>query len=265
MDKTINLQEYQHYRNFWQNNLQKIEEITELIEKSLSKLEKKYADFESIYDEISDRIDILSSIYSHYNSLLGREYLLKLRAVMRDYRKRYTHEGINFNLIYYIYTKIIELRNKSFKEFPKLKHQQSHSSPRHRSMDTAEVFPYKWITFQKNGTYFITPFDEVTTIDIDQVQEIYTDEGGRMHIKVDAVESAVIDPLSMSFKGKEKPNHFLIVQRNNRVNCFAAWRIGKRILARVDLLSPRLKSIEKNTGFRGSLRLFGENHLYIAI
>ena len=264
MDKAINLQEYQHYRNFWQNNLQKIEEITELIEKSLSKLEEKYADFESIYDEVSDRIDILSSIYSHYDSLLGREYLLKLRAVMRDYRKRYTHEGINFNLIYYIYTKIIELRNKSFEEFPKLKHQQRHPFQGQRSIDT-EAMPYRWITFQRNGTHFIAPFDEVTTIDIDQVQDIYTDEGGGMHIKVDGVESAVIDPLAISFKRKEKPNHFLIVQRNNRIYCFAAWKIEKRIFARVDLLSPRLKSIEKNTGFRGSLRLFGENHLYVAI
>lgn len=265
MDKIINYQEYQHYRNFWQNNLQKIEEITQLIEKSLSKLEKKYADFQSIYDEISNRIDMLSSIYSHYNSLLGLEYLLKLKAVMRDYRKRYTHEGINFNLIYYIHTKIIELRNKSFEEFPKLKHKQGHSSPKHRARDIAEALPYKWITFQRNGSHFITPFDEVTIIDFKEVHEIYTDECYQMHIKVDTVESDVTDLLAISLKEKEKPNHFIFVQRNNRVTCFAAWKTEKRILAKVDLLSPRIKPLEKNTGFRGSLRLFGVNHLYISI
>jgi hypothetical protein len=95
MKKNINNQEYQHYRNFWQSNLQKIEEISDLIERSLFRLEKKYADFQSLYDAITDRIDLLTSIYSHYNSLLGLEYLLKLKAIMSDYRKRYTHEGIN--------------------------------------------------------------------------------------------------------------------------------------------------------------------------
>ncbi len=265
METTINNQEYQHYRNFWQNNLQKIEEISDLIERSLFRLEKKYADFQPLYDAITDRIDLLTTIYSHYNSLLGLEYLLKLKAIMNDYRKRYTHEGINFNLIYYIHAKIIELRKRSFEEFPKLKHRKEIPALKRSKRVSAESYPYKWITFERNNVYLVTPFDEIEILDLEEVDEIYTDERKQLRINVNGVISDVTDPLSTSFRDKERPNHFLFIQWHNRRKCFAASIIGKRILAKMDSLSAGIKPLQMSAGFKGTLRLFGINHIYIEI
>ncbi len=98
--------EYEKHREFWQNGLQLIEEVSASLESSLALLEKKYADFDSIYEEAMDRIDELAAIYSGINTIQGREYVLRLKALMREYRNRYSIEGINFNALYYLQARI---------------------------------------------------------------------------------------------------------------------------------------------------------------
>jgi len=256
-----NYREYQFYRTFWQNNLQKIEEISELIEQSLLTLEKKYADFQSVYDELISRIDLLSSIYSNFNTIYGLEYLLKLKALLKEYATRYTNEGINFNLVYYLHSKVIELRNSSFDEFPRLYHEQKESRE-YTAEEDVESAQFRWITFQRNGSRFITPYDTFSVIEFENIRTLYADDR-RMSIKIDDRIIPVIDPLATSSTENERPNHFLIVQTESGDRCFAARIIGKRILARRDILSSLVKPFTESRAFKGHLRLFGVNHIYL--
>ena len=256
-----NYREYQFYRTFWQNNLEKIEEISELVEKSLLKLEKQYAEFQPAYDELISRIDLLSSIYSNFNTIYGLEYLLKLKALLKEYERRYTHEGINFNLIYYLHSKIIELRNNSFDEFPRLYHDQKESRVNHSEGD-AESAPFRWITFQRNGSHFITPYDTFSVIDFENVRTVYANER-KMSIKIDDRMIPVTDPLAASSPENERPHHFLIIQTESGDRCFAVRSIGKRILARRDILSSKVRPLTERSAFKGHIRLFGINHIYI--
>ena len=95
---------YQRYREFWQNNIQGIEDIIGIIEKQLFQLERQYSDFDSAYDEIVSQIDILSSIHSCFNTMSGKEYILKLKSLLKEYKKNI----LMMELILMLYTTSIQ-------------------------------------------------------------------------------------------------------------------------------------------------------------
>ena len=86
---------YVKYNDFWQNSYQRLDDITKSLERDFFDLEKRHFGSDSIYENIITKIDILSSIYSSLNNLHGREYLLKLKALMKDIKNRNLyHAGI---------------------------------------------------------------------------------------------------------------------------------------------------------------------------
>ena len=257
------------YNNFWQNNLQSIDEISKELEVYLYRLEKRYSDFDSTYDYITNQINTLTSIYSSYNNLLGRDYLLKLKSLLKDYRKRHSYEGIDFNTIYYLHSKFDEQREKSFQNFPELTHKYditeipTEDSYKKLNLDDAA---YKWITFHRNGSWFITSFKSIQIVtyeDADVSNKDVSTKSVKM-IKINDKKYDVIDIFSQfPLKKDERPDYILIIRKHNIIKCFAATRIGKRIFAERDFISLNLKPIEKTSISPGRIRLFGKNHLYL--
>lgn len=255
--------EYEKHLEFWQNGLQVIEEISSSLETSLAKLEKKYSDFESLYDQAMDRIDELSGIYAGVNTLQGREYVLRLKALMRDYRRRYTLEGINFNAIHFLHSRIRELRDRSFSDFPNLTHIPAGTvesvCPERRSI----VVRYRWITFERNGSWFILPYD---TLDVLEFRKANLAGGGRQNrftLLLEGTELELLDLLSSSMAEKVRPSYIVVVGLGDNRYCYAASAMGKRILSRRDFIIEGLKDIRDKGFSRGHIRLFGRKHLYI--
>ena len=272
MEKNNQHSTYQKYREFWQNNLQGIEEITKTLEKHLLRLEKQYSDFDSVYNDIIYQIDVLSSLFSSYNTIKGNEYVFKLKSMLKDYKKRYTHEGIDFNALYYIHSKILELVHISMEEFPKLEHsiQFNHKKEVNESnrQSINDNMPFRWITFFRNGSWFIIPFEELHAIEYRNAEMFSSYESDNTFIKINNRLLQVKDFFTKSsFIDQGHPNYYIIVKnKNNKIKCFAANKIGKKIFANKDIVITSLKPFRKKYKISsGCIRIFGKSHIYLSM
>ncbi len=249
------------YRAFWEENLQKMEEISSRIERTLIRLEKKYLHFQESYDELTGSIDLLLSIYSSYNNLGGVEYLLRLKACITEYRRRYSHEGVRFNVLYHLHAKVKEMRNGGFAAFPRVRHRmvEKASLP---SPEPGFIATYRWITFGQNRARFVTPYDTVDILRADGAEVYFKDDAGQYCLAVKGVHHPVRELIPRQKTGaKEKTEWYILVRRGETASCYAAAERGRRILARKDIIGMQLKRYGQSE--RSYVRLFGRNHIYL--
>jgi hypothetical protein len=265
---------YIKYNDYWQNSLQRLEGIAKNLEQNFSLLEKQYYNFDKFYSEIITEIDILAAIYSSHNNLKGMEYILKLKAVLAHYKKRYSHDGIDFKIINFLNARINKLRNISIEEFPKMQH--SYSVSEDIADENGSIDPniqrynvlrnsakYKWITFRRNGSWFITQYGKFQIIREEESQ-LAENTDPVIRIKYKDSILPVSDIFSKFRNNKKEPiKLFLIVKFKNRLKCFAANKLGKVIMADNDIITPHLKAFEKSKIFPGRFRIFGKNHIYL--
>ena len=249
-----------NYRAFWETNLQKMEEISSRIEKTLIRLEKKYVDFEESYEELTGSIDLLLSIYGSYNSIQGAEYLLKLKACLREYVTRHTHEGIRFNVLYYLHAKVRELRSGSFSRFPRLGHDLPATAPLPAARPGFEP-THRWITFRRHGAWFIMPYGEVLIIPLEKAA-IIESPGGQPCISHEGADIRIIDAIIPApGDSVERPVYYIIRIDEDGTVCYAASSTGRRILAGRDIMRGKLRSYPQSNA--RYIRLFGRNHIFI--
>lgn len=267
---------YIKYNDYWQNSLQKLEIITKDLKKKFFKLEKQYFNFDNIYNEIITEIDILSSIYAGHNNLKGKEYVLMLKALLQNYKKRYTHEGISFKTIDFLNSKINKLRELSFGEFPKMENSYSiykefSDNGKNTTIDrNVKRYNYlksgaknKWVTFQRNRSWFITPYNRLNIVKAEEAK-ILKDIDTTIKINYENTAIPVIDKFSQFARDKrEQLKYFLITENKNKYTCFAVYKFGRIILANKDFIFPRLKAFEESKISSGRFRIFGKNHIYL--
>ncbi len=257
---------FQDYRELWNYNLQKMERIQSAVEKSLTALEHKYAEFEPLYDDIIGQLDILCSIYSAFNTVGGGEDLLRLRALLESYRKQYTREGLDFNLVQRILGKISDSRNASFEEFPSLDHRDAPTVVEGIADHPEELAlrKHRWITFERNRSWFIAPFTSIEIIPHPPFALLGVEEPDILRVRIKSEVVGIRDPLARSLEEPVPPRFILLLDNGERN--YAANRIGKRIFADRDFISPLMrpfKNAPPNPLSPGRVRLFGKNHILI--
>lgn len=257
---------FQDYRELWNFNLQKMERVQGAVEKSLAALEKKYAEFEPLYDEIIGQLDILCSIYSGFNTVDGGEDLLRLRSLLESYRKQYTREGLDFNLVQRLLGKISDSRNASFEDFPALAHKDAPTVVEGIEDHTEELAlrKHRWITFERNRSWFIAPFRSIEIIPHPPFTILGVEGPDILRVRIGSEVVGIRDLLARSLD-EPVPPRFLLLLDNGEQN-YAANRIGKRIFADHDFISPLVrpfKNAPPNPLSPGRVRLFGKNHILI--
>lgn len=257
---------YRDYGELWNFNLQKIEHIQNEIEKSIHELENKYVDFETAYADITRQLNILSSIYSGYNVIHGTETVMRLKAVLESYRKRYTRESLDFNLVYGLLMKIGDNRNHSFEDFPSLSHDEPPAivAEGEESLRDYSGRRYKWVTFERNRSWFIAPFSAITIMKNIRAAVISAAEPDSLALSIDGQTVTVKDIFMRSAEHPESPRCVILLDGKRRN--YAADTIGRRIYAERDIVTPMLKPFRTVRGHPlspGRLRLFGKNHLLL--
>jgi hypothetical protein len=257
---------FRDYGELWNFNLQKIEGIQRDIEVSIRELEGYYAGFESRYDEIMRRIDILSSIYSGFNTVRGSDYVLRLKAVLQSYRKRYTREGLDFNLVNDLLIKINDARNSSFENFPGLSHDEA--PPAVTACDEPEKDysgrKYKWVTFERNKSWFIAPFRSIEIRKNKNFPIVSCELPDYLNVEINERTVRVKDIFIKSLERPDNPRYIILLDRAGKN--FAASRVGKRIYADRDVMNPIItpfRNVETNALSPGRVRLFGRNHIFL--
>lgn len=255
--------DYREYRGYWNTSLQKLEELHQEIVMGIHALDDKYATFESVYDLLKTKVDSLSSIYASYNSIEGREYVLRLKALVDAYRRRYTRDGIRFDLVDQILDKIQRLREKSFEEFPLLHHQKMPLKTGKESYPGYAAYPYKWITFENNASWFIARYCTMQTLNRGGFEIISREKFDYMNIRRDSDTLSVKDFFHRDGQDSETA-HVIILDDGRR--SFAARTLGRRIYAKIDIISPIMVPFGKslsNPLANGRVKLFGIHHIVI--
>ncbi len=258
---------YLQYREFWQHNLQTLLEMTDSLEKAVLNLENKYRDFDAQYHDIIGRLDAIAAIHSGYNCLLGRNYLLKLKALLRHYRKRYTQEGINFNIISFLQARIKETLEESFRDFPKMHHAagKQRRGPEKTAAHKPQREPrYRWQTFNRNGSWCIVSCRGAEIYSSEDA--VFTEGHDPVHFCVRSPEGDI--PLHDLFSGESPParsrfNYVIVITGEGWTAAFAADLPGKKITAGRDIFYQHLKPVKKTAFVSGKIRLFGEYHYLI--
>lgn len=253
------------YKNFWQNNIEAIEDISKKLEKYIFRLEKKYSGFDSIYYDINNELDVLSSIYSSYNNLKGKDYILKLKAVLNSINKNHNNDNNNFELVHHLYSKIDNLRNASFDKFPAMDHSDTASAGKIGTKPNTAIHEnakYKWITFSRNRSWFIFRYNSFKIIKYNKAEIIH--EGRNNFLKTVSGKYMIIDLLSKhKLPELNHPEYFLLIEFKNKTECYAAGRPGKRIFSEKNVISPRIIPFQKIKKHKGRVRIFGKNHIYL--
>jgi hypothetical protein len=257
---------YRDYGELWNYNLQKIEQIHQRVEESIRELENNYAVFESRYADLDHQLDILSSIYAGYNTIAGLEDIMKLKAVLRTYRKLYTREGMDFDLVHSLMVKIADARSVAFESFPALSHESPGAAPvRHEParIDYSGK-KFKWITFERNRSWFIVPYQDMVIRRNTGFPIISVEEPDILNVEMDKRIIRARDIFIRSLEEPDAPDYFILIDQERKN--LTAGRLGREIFSDHDFISPMIKPYKKataNTLSPGRVRLFGRNHLVL--
>ena len=248
---------------FWQDNLRKMEEISNNLELALNRLEDEYLRFYPLFEEFEENASALSSIQSCFNNIEGRGYILKLNAVIAAYHKIFVTEGIDFSALRFLLAQINELRDKSFETFPWLYHYTEDTKEENEPAVKAEPekSPFKWVSFFANNSWFIAPFRSLEIFE--RCDNYKMGESEHFTASFDGVEYEGRYIFSKFSDEAKVPEYFLII---NKRRVFGADKNGRRLYAHNDFMKKQIQPFDgkiDNTFFAGRIRLFGINHLYI--
>ncbi|MCX7680063.1 MAG: hypothetical protein N2316_12730 [Spirochaetes bacterium] len=249
------------YRSFWEVNLQKVEEIFALVEKHIILLEKKQKAEKENYQEIEKTLDLLLSIYSSYNCLKGREYLLKLKSCLKDYFDTAENQKTRFNVLSYLVLKARELYGESLKDFPVITHEYPNVR-KHETLPLAinqNSLTHRWITFRQSRWWFIAPYEDCNVIEKSRGC-VLTNENGWQNLLVNNNRFKILFFNLLDHNKANTFNYYIIVHYNHSSHCFAVTEIGKRIMASRDIITENLKKY--HSAKINYIRLFGKNHIY---
>ncbi|MCU0846864.1 MAG: hypothetical protein MUD12_03140 [Spirochaetes bacterium] len=254
------------YRDLWNHNIQTINELHQKICASVRELESDYTDFEHSYRKIEEMIKTLSSICAGYNVIEGKDYILKLKALIEHYRKRYTREGISFDLINFLLVNISDLRNKSLEQFPYMEHQlgfdADESGP--GAMETQSLTAHRWITFSRNRSWFILPYGDALVIEKPEFETSGRPGPERIEIVYSGRAFTARDLMSKFTPNPPDPGIIIMTDRG-REN-YAADEIGKRINADRDFIWQMIRPLDRSIPgniLAGRVRIFGKRHFFI--
>jgi hypothetical protein len=257
---------YRDFGDLWSYNLQKIEQIHQRVKESIRWLEDDYTVFESRYADLDRQLDILSSIYAGYNTIAGLEDILKLKAVLRDYRRRYTREGMDFDLVQSLLEKISDARSASFESFPALSHDSAPPVPATPPAPTRKDYSgkkFKWITFERNRSWFIVSYRNMTIRRNTGFPIVSVEEPDILHVEIGNSVVMARDIFIRSLEEPEAPDYFIQIDGDLTL---AAGRPGREIFSDHDFISPMVRPFKRaaaNTLSPGRVRLFGRNHIFL--
>ncbi|MBN1532630.1 MAG: hypothetical protein JXA20_08210 [Spirochaetes bacterium] len=253
----------ERHAEYWSGSLQTMEDLHQEIHHFLHVLNLKYGDFESVYRELTSRIDVLASIYSGHNTIEGTEKLLRLKALVERYARRYTREGLDLPLLDSILARIREMRDKSFEDFPLLHHYEAVPGEAGMERPQMESHGHRWVTLRQCGSWFITPCGNLKILAPGEYRIISRDDRDQAVI---AYEGGIaMTRILLQREIQPLPPDLSVLVLDHGERSFFSEKNGRRIYAKTDIISPLITPFRGGpfTVSPGRVRLFGIPHIYI--
>lgn len=260
------------YNTFWQTNLETIDKITQKLEKKILELDNKSVKINNFFKELETEIDTLCSIYSCFNTFAGKGYILKLKAILTNQMQHFKSANMKFDTIYFLIEKINALRNNNFENFPVLKHfdtktpetipEKTIESPTNVIKWNHENAAFKWISFKRNGSWFIIPYNTKLYIQA-KFAEYNTDNKDNPFILYNNTKYQVTDLFAKAntiYKSEAK----IFICLNNKSECFSADKIGKVFISNKNFISMKTKKFNINSSLaEGYIKFCGKRYILL--
>ena len=256
-------EDYELYREFWQSNLQTIHHISKELERNLIELERRSAGLEDCYAVIESKLDTLNAIYRSYATLEGDEYVLKLKALVADHRSSFDKQKVSFNIIHFLLDRIREYETEKLSRFPATERAERKIGYRPIPLTLAENARFKWISFERNGSWFLARYDTARIVPASRTFYKTDPRRGVCIMTDEGVTRDVRDIFASTPGASESPASFVITSSGSE-SCFAADRVGKRIIASRDVLQAKTEPFgEKSSFAEGFVRIAGKRYILL--
>lgn len=266
MKNLPDIKDYQYYQDFWQSNYEKINELSSRFENNIYKFEKDFINLITLFKDLNDQLDLLISIYAHYNSIDGQDYLLKLKALLNEYQQQYNSQKTEFNTIYFLINKINELKEECTQKFPAIstdsfdQPEMPENKPESVNFNLNESnAKYKWLSYDRNESSFVVRYDKINYLNPEVLNKIQYKENKLFLIK----EGKLIPIMDYFYRSEinSLPQQIIMVEYQGSTILLAIDSLGKKVLSSSNKLEENLQAITLgNNYFLGTLRLFGKKH-----
>ena len=254
------------YNSFKENNLSLISELNRAIDLLLKEIADDQNNLIDKIEDINNKIIELRSIFFSFHSMAGSEKLIRLKELINFYRYDSEKNKSRIAAADFLVRKIGELL---------LKHDHENYEPFRTTGNISDIYEnkmipindegsrvnsrYKWITFSRNNSWFISRFTELKII---EVKEFHPHSTINSKITLETPDNEKIDAVDL-MRGTETATKPLIgIRLNHNSNFFAADSKGKEIYASKDFITPmKIRLDINNPLYSGRVRLFGKNHL----
>lgn len=264
MDDKTTQNELLAYRSYLENNIQYINEIHNKIERLIIKLEKQHISVKECFAQLENEINLLLKVYSHFTSLGGYNYCLKLKALIDTYQQ-VTNTEIQLSALYYIHSKILSLQEEQLKYFPDMTQKQALydelSHTKKITEDDIHNCSYTWITFKRNAMWFVVLFDSYQLVNTNDLSDIKALSQNYYQATFNNTTITIRDPLRLD----EQPSAtVLLVNYHNGIYGYFYDTIGKKLGAHTNILK-RMAQLPKGYSLPlyGRVRLFGDSYMYL--
>lgn len=264
MDKILKNKDADYYSKFWECNIQSIEDISLELSKLLSNLKEKNLTDGELNESIMSKIELLLSIYSSYSTLEGREYLLKLKTIFRNYVDLEKKKSAYVNTFDFLISKINDIRNNELKSFPYKKHNDLDildENPIILTQKTNESdYDFKWICFVRNGSSFVLKYDKIEILKTNDTK-VYN-RNNKLIFRYNDKELTIIDLFKESLFHKNEIPPYIIIR--NETESFAVDLFEKKYLSKKNILIDNIVDYNyPNKIALGYVKLSGKRYIYL--
>jgi hypothetical protein len=263
MPERMTKNDFEIYREFWERNRDYFGQISHDLEKRLISLEKHSLQFKDIYVEIESAISALMTTYKNDTHAVAHEFLLKMFAHIKDHRKEIEKQQISFNVIHFLLEKIHSYEEERYSRFPSVNQpDEMTTTSKVRLTHYEETKPFKWITFSRNGSWFIVPYQQLDIVPYRIVPFVADPHTPQNSIEFNDRSYIVHDIFSTTLGAPPPDPSCYIIVHNRESFCFAADRKGKRYLSSGNLVGKKMEPFDSQIGFAtGFIRLGGTRHI----
>lgn len=246
------------YDDFTRENREILARANSSILELLTRAEEQNRQLSDSVRELIKLADVSTTIHRQYKNSPGNDGILKLKALLHKLKQNTMADKIHLDTALYLTRKIESDINNAFN---KIGTGGEETDVQKQVKPEPKELKYKWLTFFRNGSWFIRVYNTADIIGVDKEKLFRRDD--QLYYEMNGHEYEVIDPMSSPSGSKQNPLYLIRFDSLN--NLYASDENGREVHASSDIVTPQLRPLKNHdkSGFAGRVRLFGTNYLLL--
>ncbi|HPS58965.1 MAG TPA: hypothetical protein PK514_12745 [Spirochaetota bacterium] len=246
------------YSVFVNDNRKILTDINRQFTDIITEVSERQKSLSSLVDELIRLAEISVTIHHQYTDRTGDEEIYKLKSVLTALKKHAKADKIHIQTAEYLANRVDTLINSAFESIdPELQKKKAETTP---LTPHGSDLKHKWLTFTRNGSWFILPYETVNIIEPDP-ESLYARDSNHF-IKTDDTEYEIADMMCSPAGEFRLPAYLVRIDEADFY--YASDFNGREIYASSDIVSPLVKPLTGHAEsiYLGRVRLFGVKYLF---